>query len=176
MSVYFTSDLHLGHRAVIDMANRPFSCIEEMNESLLRNINRRVTARDTLYILGDVSYRINKESAALLLSQIHCQDVHLIKGNHDKDWSNETVFQSVSDYKEIKLEKRKAILFHYPIRDWHGKHYGSIHLHGHIHSDPEYNLGNCEAGIYMWDVGVDANEYKPVRWEEILEYLGVNDG
>ena len=30
--IYFTSDLHLGHTAVINMQCRPYESVEEMNE------------------------------------------------------------------------------------------------------------------------------------------------
>ena len=34
---------------------------------------------------------------------------------------------------------------------------------GHIHSDPIYHRENIKAGIRRFDVGVDANGYKPVK-------------
>lgn len=52
--VYFTSDLHLGHENVIKLCNRPFDSIEEMDEALIRNWNRKVTNGDTVYVLGDL--------------------------------------------------------------------------------------------------------------------------
>lgn len=30
--IYFTSDLHLEHRGIIEMQNRPFENVEEMNK------------------------------------------------------------------------------------------------------------------------------------------------
>lgn len=35
--IYFTSDLHLGHMAIIHMKNRPFEDVEEMNRKLISN-------------------------------------------------------------------------------------------------------------------------------------------
>ena len=37
--IWFTSDLHLNHRAVVGMCERPFESVEEMNEVLIRNFN-----------------------------------------------------------------------------------------------------------------------------------------
>ena len=32
--IYFTSDLHLGHRGIITMQERPFADVEEMNKMI----------------------------------------------------------------------------------------------------------------------------------------------
>lgn len=36
--IYFTSDLHLGHEAVIRMQNRSFANADEMNRMLIENL------------------------------------------------------------------------------------------------------------------------------------------
>ena len=36
---YFTSDLHLGHKSILHLQNRPFADIEEMNDAIIHNIN-----------------------------------------------------------------------------------------------------------------------------------------
>ena len=58
--IYFTSDLHFGHENCIRLCNRPFTSIEEMDELLIQNWNRKVTGNDKVYILGDFIYRSKK--------------------------------------------------------------------------------------------------------------------
>lgn len=49
--VYFISDLHLGHRNILKLCNRPFSSIEEMDEIIIDNWNNKVHRDDTVYIM-----------------------------------------------------------------------------------------------------------------------------
>ncbi len=171
MTVFFTSDLHLGHENIIRMANRPFRDATDMNEQLIRNINKRVGADDELWILGDVSYRIDLKDVEALLRRIDCRNLHLVRGNHDKDWTETGLFQEICDYKELKLDGRRVCLMHYPIASWNGMHHGSVHLHGHSHNPPSYNLNNVMDGRLVWDVGVDANGFTPISWEQIRDGL-----
>jgi calcineurin-like phosphoesterase family protein len=81
--VFYTGDWHLGHERIIDLCDRPFSCIDDMNETILRNTNAVVSWRDTLVILGDLllgKFEISVE----LLRQLHCKRIWIIPGNHDK--------------------------------------------------------------------------------------------
>ena len=58
--ILFTSDLHLGHKNVIRLCNRPFASIEEMDAVLIENWNRKVHRNDTVYVLGDLMFRNEK--------------------------------------------------------------------------------------------------------------------
>ena len=73
--IFFTSDLHLGHENCIRLCNRPFSSIEEMDETLIENWNHKVTGKDTVYILGDLIYRSQKPPEEYL------RRVHLLQAN-----------------------------------------------------------------------------------------------
>lgn len=54
---------------------------------------------------------------------------------------------------------------------------GSIQLHGHIHSRPEYNERSRGRRLFRYDVGVDANGYRPVSIEEVMAFFdGVESG
>ena len=186
--IFFTSDLHLGHENAIAFTNRPFASLEEMNQKLIENINDTVQRDDELWILGDFAYKIDKESVRELRGRISCKHVHLVYGNHDKDYSQDHIFQSVQHYKELKTEYGRIILFHYPILEWNAAHYGSIHLHGHIHSTGAYNAENLRKmysdrfpdghkprndllNLRIYDVGVDANQYRPISLEEIAALM-----
>ena len=82
--VFFTSDLHLGHRNIIRLCNRPFSSIDEMDQRLIEKWNEKVTDADTVYILGDLMFR-NEKPPEEYLRQLRGKK-HLIIGNHDRAW------------------------------------------------------------------------------------------
>ena len=48
---------------------------------------------------------------------------------------------------------------------------GAIHLHGHQHNKNDYNLQQKQAKMQRYDVGVDANEFKPVSLEAIVKFF-----
>ena len=56
MKTFFIADTHFGHKNIIKYCNRPFANIEEMNETLIENWNKAVSAEDAVYILGDFAY------------------------------------------------------------------------------------------------------------------------
>ena len=85
--IFFTSDLHLGHENCIRLCNRPFSSIEEMDETLIENWNHKVTGKDTVYILGDLIYRSQKPPEEYL-RRLRGKK-HLILGNHDRGMDQE---------------------------------------------------------------------------------------
>jgi len=168
MTIYFTSDFHFGHENIIRLVGRPFSNLEEMHGSLIRSVNARVGENDELYVLGDFSFKLKQAQAWAIRDEIKCKNVHLVCGNHDCGWVGTDAFKSVSDYRELKTDKGKIVLCHYPFASWNGMRRGAIHLHGHIHSNGTYNLNNLAERKRILDVGVDANEYRPVSLEEVF--------
>ena len=51
--VFFTSNLMFGAEEALKKYNRPFSTVEEMNETIVKNWNERVCPQDVVYCLGD---------------------------------------------------------------------------------------------------------------------------
>ena len=88
--IFFTSDTHFNHsnicHGVSKWANertcRPYQSLEEMNKSIVDNINSIVGEDDILFHLGDWSFG-GKEQIWEFRKQIKCKNIHLILGNHD---------------------------------------------------------------------------------------------
>ena len=168
--IYFTSDLHLGHRGIIEMQNRPFKNVEEMNRVIVDNYNEVVHKNDTVYFLGDISHHMPIDRVNELLGMMKGKKI-LVKGNHDKKYEP-GLFEVICDFKTVSLNGQYFALMHYPMLSW-PKNSGSIQLHGHIHSDESYNLLNKEDKVKRYDVGVDANQFRPVSVKQILDFFGV---
>ena len=79
---FATSDTFFGRPSIIDIAKRPFSSIEEMNESLLDNWNKVVKPNDTVYHLGNLAWNpvIAEDIIKLLNGKIY-----LISLSHRND-------------------------------------------------------------------------------------------
>ena len=97
---------------------------------------------------------------------------NLCKGNHDKQY-DATLFEGIYDFLEIAIHGVNVSLMHYPMMSWPKSCYGSLHLHGHIHSNLEYNLRQKRDGILRFDVGVDANEFFPVSIEQVKKFFEI---
>jgi len=171
--IYFTADQHFGHANVIKHCNRPFSSVEEMDVALIRNWNSVVKPDDEIFILGDFTMRYAAD-ANKYLSQLNGRK-YFIKGNHDKFLKGESFkpfeyhFEWVKDYHVHFINKRRFVLFHFPIAEWDQYFRDSIHLYGHVHNSEVSNerlkfLDND----FAFNVGVDVNNYFPVSFDEIL--------
>lgn len=139
---YYISDLHLFHGNSIKFDNRPFDSVEEMHETIRNRWNEKVTNGDTVYILGDISFRGKNEDLIAYISTLKGRKV-LVRGNHDdvSDYRYHQLFEEVCDYKEIHdsvdAKNYELILSHYPIFSWKKMGKGSILLYGHTHDSEE---------------------------------------
>lgn len=169
--IYFTADLHFGHKNIISTKSRPFKTVEEMDETLIKNINSTCTKRDTLVILGDVAFKQSVDKTIEQLSRLTPKLV-LIRGNHDPR-SLKNCVEAMYDYFDITVYHRKVVLSHYPILEWDGFFRGSVHLHGHQHNYSDYNVRMRNLDVLRYDVGVDANDFMPVSIKQIFEFFNL---
>ncbi len=172
MANYYAADFHIGHINSISFNNRPFNDIEEMEESIIKNWNNKVTEEDDIWILGDMAYRYKGDFSEVLVKLKGKK--HLIVGNHDtKILKNEKVramFESIDVYKEIVDNGRMVVLFHYPILEWNRFYRDSIHIYGHIHNNTDmdtYQIMKNRKNAY--NAGVDVIGFEPCTLDEVIE-------
>jgi calcineurin-like phosphoesterase family protein len=180
---YFTADPHFGHGNIIKYCKRPFSSAQEMDETIISNINAKVTKSDTLFVLGDFCFKSHNPQD--YLNRINCKDVWSILGNHDAcDHDVDAYrrsykgFRGVENYMQIRPrlnngQKQLIVLFHYPIQEWNGWHRGSWHLSGHTHSNNPWSHNNNNQ--YILDVGVDCHNYSPLSLDEVAAIMTKKD-
>jgi calcineurin-like phosphoesterase family protein len=72
-----------------------------------------------------------------------------------------TGWRSVQPYAELQVDGKKLVLCHYPFRSWRDMGKGSVNLHGHSH-------GRLKALPRQFDVGVEGQDFRPVRLADIL--------
>jgi calcineurin-like phosphoesterase family protein len=169
--IYYTGDLHFGHKNVLKFDNRPFETVEEMEKIIMDSWNSRVTDDDDIYILGDFAYR-NEKSVDWYLKRLKGKK-HLIIGNHDGEIRNsETAlacFESVDKMLYINESGNKICLCHYPIAEWNGFHKGSWHIYGHIHNNKNDTYLFMKTRERALNAGCMINNYIPVTFNELVE-------
>lgn len=189
--IFFTSDLHFGHRNICKptFANRPWNDEKEMGPALISNWNSVVTSEDIVFVLGDVFWFNDSKSIKKILEQLNGKEIYIVPGNHD-DFSayhrvvdprihlcQDEVTLWIQGYFKGSSKVRELYLSHCPMMTWPHRNNKVVNLFGHIHSGPRVNPENSDADIPLWkglqyDVGVDNNEYKPIQLEDIDKILG----
>lgn len=156
---YFTSDAHLGHKAIAKYREQ-FKSNEEHDEAFFQEL-AKLSKRDILYVLGDFIFDGKDfENYLERISKFPCR-IKLVMGNHD---SLKLYSQTIAKNIEIQLPLftyKNFWVSHCPI------HYQELrgriaNIHGHLH--------NAELKDYRYfDVGLDKNNFKFVTHEFIIE-------
>lgn len=193
--VYFTSDWHIGHANVIRFSKRPFQDIDHMERVLINNYNAAVPPHGTCYFLGDMGL-CNSKRMSEVVSQLNGTKV-LVLGNHDRGATamarlgfDLVLYGAVTQIAQQRVTMSHCPLLGVPREDvtgmrgavdgdcWHGesRHQrfstwdnGQFHLSGHIHSP---NSGKSTRVLgRQYDVGVDANNYRPVSLSQLESWI-----
>ena len=182
---FFVSDLHFGHKNVIEYCNRP-TTPEQHDDWLVECINKSVGVDDIVYHLGDFSLKRDKEYLTSIMRRLNGKWFFVL-GNHDvksalAHAANETDntvlgwYWSERFYKDQQCKDLYADvkMMHFPIESWDCKQRGSIHVHGHMHHGTSNNgVGTIKNRI---DVGIDG-KHAPYHISDVMTILanGSND-
>ena len=175
--IYYIADMHFGHKNILKYDKRPFADTEQMDEKIIRRWNGRVNEYDTVYVLGDAFFKGEERSLAIM--QRLNGHKRFIRGNHDCNNGNLLkMWESVSEYEEVKDGEQLVVLSHYPMMFYNHQHDGAVMLYGHVHNTREWELVE-KWQQELWRIGVPARiinvgcmmeymDYTPRTLDEIL--------
>lgn len=170
---FITADTHFGQTDAMELYDRPYSDIAEMEADFIDRCNQVMGRDDVLYHLGDFvgdlgHAREKLKVAARIREQLHVGTIILIRGNHDpRKRKFDRIFDEVHDIlapRGWRGGDHRVVLSHYPLRSWQGNRAGSLHLYGHTHGRLEEIGRSC-------DVGVDCWNHAPVEMDQVLDML-----
>ena len=168
---YYIADLHFFHEKLnTKMDNRGFESVEAMNEYMIRQWNSKVRKNDEVVVLGDFSVGKGLETNEVLKRLNGAK--FLITGNHDRFLEDrkfdEKLFRWIRPYWEVKDNKRKVILSHYPIICYNGQYRidkegkaGTYMLYGHVHNTYDEKLVSQFMDITRKSIVKLVNEEEP---------------
>lgn len=151
---FFTSDLHFGHRNVIEYCDRPYKDVTQMNEKIVEQWNSQVGPDDEVWMLGD--FGINKRMCfnEELISRLNGTK-YIVIGNHDsffcRGHENQIKFENQYREKFIKAGWAGAYTTTY-LQLKGGHHVHLSHLPPSNDVDSRYSkfkVPNCPAVTYL---------------------------
>jgi calcineurin-like phosphoesterase family protein len=168
-NTFFASDLHLGHEnSFAKFKNsdgnplRPFTSIDEMNETMISNWNQVVRPNDKVYFLGD--FVINRKYMYLGLRLNGSK--RLVRGNHDIFCIKEYMDIGFSEVYGVRVLD-DMILSHIPLHPSCVTRFNK-NVHGHLHSnvlnDPTY-----------LNVSVEQTNFTPISIDEVRVRIKQNE-
>ncbi len=186
MARFFTADLHLGHRNIIEYSHRPFGCVDRMNAALVARWNAVVGADDEVIVLGD--FAMGRLHETLPLAGALTGRKVLLAGNHDRCWyGNRNGVETQTDrYRQAGFDEVwqgsvtldvggvDVVACHFPYhgdsgdRDRYVEHRpvddGRWLLHGHVHEKWKVHDRMVNVGVGVWD-------FTPVAEADLIELI-----
>lgn len=171
MSVYFISDLHLGHDREFIYKPRGFESVEDMNRAILRNWRNTIKEDDEVYLLGDIALGTDYESIRKTVGSLPGK-IHIMIGNHDTNKKLE-IYRSLPNVVEIayativKIGKYSFYLSHYPTMTASlesSPQHAVYNIHGHIHTKNKFFQDNP----YFYNVSCDSQDCMPINAEDMV--------
>lgn len=167
--IYYISDTHFFHTRIIEICNRPYKSVEEMNEDIIQKWNKKIKDSDDVYFLGDFALKGSDDEVIEVAKRLKGK-IHFIQGNHDKvelleELKKRNLIEDYAIYREIEDNGRRVVLFHYPIEDWNGQYKGSYHVFGHIHN----TQNNYKIMPRRFNAGVEVIGYEPQTLDSLIK-------
>lgn len=178
MAKFITADPHFGHENIIKfcpLTRGQFKDVKEMNESIVERWNEAVSDKDVVYLLGDISMRMEKEDVWHLLSRLLGRLI-IVRGNHDP--MNLISYLKANNYRYGRGQKfefhdvglmivensKEYYLTHYPV-DLGNRPVRRRNLHGHLHHSEARHSACFNIGMDSIEAGVSVETFgRPLAW------------
>ena len=165
--VYFTSDLHLGHKNLI-VGLRGMT-VEEHDSMIISNWNKTISKRDIVYLLGDVTME-NHKLIYHYLSQLK-GTIYVVAGNHDTTQCCKAISQMGIQILG-NIVYKGFLLSHVPIAESTVDGFrGNIHGHVHIKISEDGQVIGQPIGDKYFNVNTELHGYTPIAFDKIVELL-----
>lgn len=141
--VWIMSDPHFNDPGILKFERTKYKDINENNDIILKEINRKVKKGDTLVCLGDLGHNWEQQ-----IDKIN-EGVYkvLLLGNHDKLNKNKYTKYFNEVYSGPLFINKFIILSHEPIPV--SEHF--INIHGHLHSATLNSKNHINVSYYMYN-------------------------
>jgi calcineurin-like phosphoesterase family protein len=178
---WYWGDLHLGHKNIVKFTGkdgeriRPFSSIEEHDETLIENNNKVVRPEDRVYLAGDIA--INRKAIPLIKKMNGRKK--LIKGNHDIFKLKDYLDAGIEDIVSYRVYPEHDLLVsHIPVHTNQLERRFRFNLHGHLHSNLVRSnslmsqilgrFGVFRPDLRYINICPEQTEWKPVDFDWVL--------
>jgi|TARA_R110000851_G_scaffold281274_1_gene434705 calcineurin-like phosphoesterase family protein len=164
---YITSDTWFGRPQILQIANRKFNDVDEMNAALIKNWNKAIKKDDIVFHLGNFAW--DPQTARNVLKKLKGQ-IYFMIGSADEaflDIAHEFENVTIIEDQILELPQFDSIICHYPLAVWNGKDSGTIHFHGHTIFSHKTDL-NAQRRV---NVCTDYWNFAPVNYLTIKDFI-----
>ena len=173
MTIYVISDTHFDDPKMVNGLNRPFECVNDMNESLIDVWNFVVDETDTVYHLGDLlgdEPTENRENHALFRLEQLNGTIFLIAGNHAP--------VPKSDFTDSPIDIEPSRILHFQDQEFYLSHkfehapnnWNGWVISGHEHENPQ-KYPFIDADSHRINIACERIEYRPLALTELVSYI-----
>lgn len=175
--IFFVSDTHFSHSNTFvkfkgpdGQPMRPFTSVEEMDETMIRRWNETVPPSAKVYHLGDVIVRWKDDGVIKILERLNGHK-RLVLGNHDNLPIGVYAKYFDAIYSSRLLDH--IIFTHIPV------HPDTIfppkvvaNVHGHLHNNAHRTPKELPCPPYL-NISVELTDYRPLSFDEVRQRLGI---
>lgn len=169
---YFTADTHFSSERTLELSQRPFVNVSQMDNCLVENWNETITKRrEYIFHLGDFgNYNLVSKldgNITLILGNYEIEDMKKLNMTFEqfkKYLLNLGFYAVIENFLFYEHQDLAIKLVHRP----EDSDKNAFNLFGHVHK-------LCMIKKYGLNVGIDCHNFKPLSIEQVMWYKNAID-